>query len=1280
MLNPEIRDRAYQFFIEEAPELLQIIETGLLTLREERSKQKVHEIMRAAHSIKGGAASVELDTIKTLAHRLEDIVKALYDESVEIDTEFESLLLQGYDCLRNPLETQINTGSYDGKAAIATAEPIWQKIEAHLGDSLAQADQYIPSSADLGVDIVSSLFEVDVTQGLEQLAMVATHSDNYDVITELRTQMEVFSGFSEMLGLPGFGEITQATLKALDVSPDQAPYILQLALVDLIQAREQILEKGDRTTGGKPSAALLAFASTGLTNEVTVEETWNDTNVLSFDNLFEENVELLEDSGWREIDTLSSNQLSASVNRIEENNNSVDSFTPEESQEFIELNEQLVINLEESSATTDIDNLEDIFSQIPDHNLEDIFGQISDLDQRNDFAISDSGFMSELTEEKTDDVESLINSETNIEDIFAQLPSQFTEKVETSNSELMTELTEAEREEFVTSEMSASLAEVSSQFPLESISLNSVAQPIEPLDLAHDKSEATKPLTSTTDTPSLDEIFGTLNDALNLENIEKTPIFVPVENELDYPLGIEPDLTELIKTETVVNDDPFIQEVENIFDTLPPITEEKYQLSVPSKTFSDPPVEPLHTVYKSTAFVSSKSVNPSKTTQHKDNQSNSKMIQSEGGALSIKVDFNRLERMNNLVGELAINRNSLSLQNEQMQGSVRSLLDRFNLFQNMTRKLQELSDQMLIAPEKQDSSQVNLTGKSELFLLNTDFDSLEMDTYSNLYALLQNLLEEMIRLEESVDDVVLFARTSNQVLEQQRQMLTNLRDELMWARMLPLGEVLNRFPRILRDLSANYHKPVRLKLTGTGVLVDKAALEKLYDPLLHLLRNAFDHGIEPSEDRQKAGKSEEGHIEIQAYHQGNQTIIEINDDGRGLNLEKIREKASQSGIFTPQQIALFSSEKIKDLIFEPGFSTAVSVSELSGRGVGLDVVRSQLQSLKGTVSVTSKEGKGTTFMLKLPLTLAIAKLLVCFVSYDDNCDVSVAFPSDTIEEIIVPQDDQIKVSNHQRFLCWQRQIMPIYPMKDLLKYNCPLPSLSRKDFNTVPNPEDWGLPLLILRQGQQLYALEVSRLVTEQELVIKPFGSMISAPLYTYGCTILGDGTLIPVVNGTTLIEQYLNPNLNRAISINSLEIEAIAPVFTSSVPQTPLILVVDDSAALRRTLALTLEKAGYRVLQARDGRDALDQLQRTVGIAMVICDIEMPNMNGFEFLGQRRRDLALMKIPVAMLTSRSSDKHQQLAMTLGASAYFTKPYIEQQFLTSVANIIEESIAVSRKS
>jgi chemotaxis family two-component system sensor histidine kinase/response regulator PixL len=303
-INSDIRDQAYQFFIEEAPELLQVIEAGLLTLRQERSTAKVHNIMRAAHSIKGGAASVSLEAIATLAHRLETIFKALYSETLEIDTDLESQLLQAYDCLRLPLMEQLITGAFDPEHALATADPIFVQIEEQFGDALTQADSYIPSSSELGIDMTKSIFEVDVGQGLEHLATVVAHPSDYEVAGELRAQVEVFAGFAELLNQPEFGAIALTTLRALDAHPERALVITQLALTDFHLARQALLAGHGQcccssvATGISPSAALVALA------DATARKAPNFTPILAAEPIAdteaiieekEDNIPLIED-------------------------------------------------------------------------------------------------------------------------------------------------------------------------------------------------------------------------------------------------------------------------------------------------------------------------------------------------------------------------------------------------------------------------------------------------------------------------------------------------------------------------------------------------------------------------------------------------------------------------------------------------------------------------------------------------------------------------------------------------------------------------------------------------------------------------------------------------------------------------------------------------------------------------------------------------------------------------------------------------------------------------
>jgi two-component system, chemotaxis family, sensor histidine kinase and response regulator PixL len=1173
-IDSDIRDQAYQFFIQEAPELLQLIEEELLTLRTERSTAKVHNMMRAAHSIKGGAASVGLDTIKTLAHSLEDIFKGLHNPELDINAEVESLLLEAYDCLRLPLIEQIQNGECDKERAMATAEPVFARIEASIGNFLKGAAE-LPSSVDLGVDIALSIFEVDVAQGLERLAAVVADPTGKEIAGELRAQAEVFAGIAELLSLPGFGAIASTAIVASETHPEQALQIAQLALVDFEAGRQAVMA-GDRTSGGNLSPALAALANAATPAPAAFN--------LPVEDIF---------GSLAEVD-LASMPLPA----------------------------------------------------LPETSVEDIFGALDSVGDLTAASAAPQAFL---------------------EDVFGGLAA-----IDVPATAQPTAATAATTPE---SETLPSLDDIFGSISQDSAIAD--ATPVAQTTASLSTSPSPASNADSPSFPSLDDIFGDLR----LAEEPVTPTVVAASGQ---------------KPATRVTQDnasDTVQSVEQIFGNLPPLED----LAPPAgRSASLVPATPkLPTVVEKAGAIAPSTptkISAAARQTPETSKAGAKAATPQLSQLSVRVDLDRLERMNNLVGELAINRNSLALQNDQMQAIIVALLRRFAKFRQIAHNLRDFADQMLVAPQSYKSLTGSAVGKFNpgnvtsiaptglAAIGQTSFDSLEMDNYGELHSLVQTTLEEIMQLEETVGDVVLLAGQSSQTLERQRQMLGHLRDDLMWARMLPLSEVLNRFPRMLRDLSNSYNKPVELKLNGTGVLVDRAVLEKLNDPLVHLVRNAFDHGIEMPEDRQQQGKPEQGTIEIRAYHQGSQTMIEVRDDGRGVNLDRIRAKGIDMGLLTPEQAAVAEPSRLLELLFEPGFSTASQVSQLSGRGVGLDVVRDQLRSLKGSVTLNSEPGRGTAFILRIPLTLSIAKLLVCFVG-----STALALPSDSIAEILIPQPDQVKVTSGKRFLHWQGHIVPAYHLSQLLQYSCPLPEVQpNQSLATVPTPDDWAAPILLLEQDDQLIAIEVDRLVTEQELVIKPFSPAIAPPIYIYGCTILGNGCLIPVVDVSGLLQSFFGDG-RRVGDVTALPSLAVAelPEDNSSTPSAPspakttvpTVLVVDDSITVRQTLALTLQKADYRVLQARDGREAINQLQQNLHIIqLVISDVEMPNMNGFEFLSHRRQDPQLSKIPVVMLTSRSSEKHQQLAKHLGAKHYFTKPYIEQEFLTAVKDLLAEGV------
>jgi chemotaxis family two-component system sensor histidine kinase/response regulator PixL len=561
-------------------------------------------------------------------------------------------------------------------------------------------------------------------------------------------------------------------------------------------------------------------------------------------------------------------------------------------------------------------------------------------------------------------------------------------------------------------------------------------------------------------------------------------------------------------------------------------------------------------------------------------------------------------------------------------------------------------------------------------LLSVNFDALEMDEYTDFHLALHEASEENLQLQETLESLDILFKQSHQLQEKNQSLVLGILENVDNARMLPLENVLNRFPQMLQKLAHIYGKQVAFKLNGTKVLIDKAIAEKLYDPLLHLIRNAFDHGIESPEVRRHHGKSEQGTIEIRAYHQASQTIIEVQDDGQGLNFEKIRTKAIDLNLISANHTP--TSDELLEVLFSPGFSTAGKVSEISGRGMGLDIVRSHLQGLEGSISVNSLPNQGTTFILKIPFSMTTDKLMIVQAG-----GAVYALLLDSIEKIVLPFTEQVKCVDGKKVLYWNTEederMLNIRPLSDLMFYSGSLVS-GANAYNLNNNAGEMRNPVLVLRRNQEILAMEVDQIIGEQELVIRPLGNAIAPPKYVYGCSSLANGNLILVIDGTLLVESKESQSA-------PIDLKAIAPAanfvpdpaqfrksanITSQKPQ--IILVVDDAISLRQTLSLTLQKYGYQVIQAENGADALEKLQTHPEVKMVISDLEMPNMNGFQLLSHLRQENDTNKLPVIILTSRSADKHRQLAEGLGATAYFSKPFLEDEFIATIKNVLSKDV------
>jgi chemosensory pili system protein ChpA (sensor histidine kinase/response regulator) len=628
---------------------------------------------------------------------------------------------------------------------------------------------------------------------------------------------------------------------------------------------------------------------------------------------------------------------------------------------------------------------------------------------------------------------------------------------------------------------------------------------------------------------------------------------------------------------------------------------------------------------------------------------------------TIRVDLETLTELIDLMGELVINRTNLERQENLLRGEIKRLRRGIFDLNQSGGQLREEYDRLSVRRNPQPSlpdfpsvlnhNYVSFKKKTGKYY---HFDPLELDEYSEFHTTAQRVIETSQAIAASSAKIDDLGGQFERSIDQLRRITNSLRSRIMQLRVVPFSTVVDRLPRAIRDLCRTYNKEVNLVLLGRDTKVDKSLLDALRDPLVHLVRNAFDHGIESPEVRKAAGKPPTGQIEIEACHQGGQTIITVSDDGRGIDPELIRQKVVKRGVLSHEQAADLSIAELYDFLFWPGFSTADQVTELSGRGVGLDVVRDNLRQVRGTVKVDSRPGKGTTFMIKLPLLLSITDALL--VNLDNH---TLAVPLDTVEEIIKLQPEEIHIAGDRPMICWRDEFIRLVRLADLLPYHSPYPD------QISPKREQDFIPVLVLNSSEGILAVIVDYLAGQQEIVVKALPAPLSKPKGAIGSTILGDGRVVTIIDVDDLIENF-QPHNNGAIAVSDYD----PPKLLQPPQQAPKILVVDDSYTLRQLVALSLSRARYRVEQAKDGLDAIHQLERGLQCDLMIVDIEMPRMDGFELLRSLKNHPSWATIPVVMLTSRSGQKHRQLAAELGAIDYLTKPYNEAKFLDKIANIL----------
>ena len=507
-------------------------------------------------------------------------------------------------------------------------------------------------------------------------------------------------------------------------------------------------------------------------------------------------------------------------------------------------------------------------------------------------------------------------------------------------------------------------------------------------------------------------------------------------------------------------------------------------------------------------------------------------------------------------------------------------------------------------------------------------------------------------------------RQAREDMGQLQHLTTGMRYEIARTRMVPIGRTFLRFQRAVREMARATGKEVNLVTTGEQTEIDTTLVERLVDPLVHLVRNAVYHGIELPTARIAVDKPPLGTISITASHRGNQVLIEVEDDGAGLDLEKIKTQAIATGHLRPEAAANLSHAEIMNLIFLPGFSTAESVGDQAGRGVGMDVVKRTIEGINGHIQLESEKGKGTKFTLELPLTLLISTALFVRVGTQ-----RFAIPLPAVREVILPAPEELQTLSGRTVLQLMDETIEVESLATLLRLEAA--------------PVDGHSPIVITRTPSGPFGLMVDELLGRQEIVIKGLGNLKPIQRSPFGgATIDPQGRVILVLDVTRLtgradesrlVGETIQP---QAILVTEPGTEEHEPSEIEQ-PDAPTILLIDDSLSIRKFVGRMLEGAGYVVETAVDGEEGL----RKSGVtpySVIITDLEMPKVNGYEVIQAVRNRPHTRTTPVIVMTTRAGEKHRQLAMSMGASAYITKPVEERSLIQEVSRWLSSRAAVKQ--
>ncbi|HVU82288.1 MAG TPA: response regulator [Rhodanobacteraceae bacterium] len=613
----------------------------------------------------------------------------------------------------------------------------------------------------------------------------------------------------------------------------------------------------------------------------------------------------------------------------------------------------------------------------------------------------------------------------------------------------------------------------------------------------------------------------------------------------------------------------------------------------------------------------------------------------------IRVRSDLLDSLVNAAGEASIYRARLEQQVGNFRFNLVELNQTVSRLREQLRKLEiETETQILSRYQRENEAGEGAT-----------FDPLELDRFSNLQQYSRALAEsvsDLASIQDILDDQT---RQSETLLLQQSRVNSDLQDGLMRTRMVPFESMVPNLRRTLRGAADELGKRAQLRVEGAQGEMDRSVLERMKAPFEHMLRNALTHGIEAPAERVARGKPMEGTVTIEVGRQGTEVLVRVSDDGAGFDREAIRAKAIERGLLKPD--VPVSDSELFGFVLQTGFSTASEVSQLSGRGVGMDVVANEIRQLGGSLAIESERGKGTTFNIRLPFTLAVTQAITVRAG-----ETTFAIPMTSVQAVsrIRRQEMADRLASGERTVSYVGEEYTLHDLSELLGFGAA----------SVPEEGSGQLPLLMVRAGDLRAAIRIDTVIGSREIVVKPIGPQISNVPGMFGATILGDGSVMLILDLAPLVRHFEAKQAAATAAVGETAEMPDAPVaIVRTESEGPrVVMVVDDSITMRKVTTRVLEREQLEVITAKDGVDALEKLQECVPDVMLL-DIEMPRMDGFELATHMKNDARFRHVPIIMITSRTGEKHRQRAFEIGVDRYLGKPYSEADLLHNVSEILE---------